>query len=123
MGLAAAAAACGLTHAVTVPVPSSPDATFSCALSAVNRLGFTVTTSQRPVGQIVAERRAAGSDSGETLFTDLSVYVFTRDDRTQLMVTAARSKQHGSGPRGSAGLLVLDADKQAADSVVAMCRK
>jgi hypothetical protein len=121
-----AAAACGLAHSVGGPVAAAPDATFSCAQSAINSLGFTVTRSQPETGFLQAERSApvaGASSSTERYFTSLVVSVYTKDGQTQLFVTASREKQEGNGPRSSSGVFVSDSDKVAADSVVHACRK
>ena len=121
-----AAAACGLSHSVTVGVPSSPDATFSCSERALQDHHFTITRSQRETGFISGERRVAvvGDASGlPDYFTELAISVYTKDGETQLNVNATRSKQESGGPRSSGGVFVSDGDKAVADSVLHACDK
>ena len=124
VAVAVVAAACGLSHSVGGAVRAAPDATYSCALRVAGQLGFTVTRSQQESGYFLAERRATVSGataSADVFFTDLSVSVFTKEGQTQLVVTASRSKQEGTGPRSTSGLFLQDSDKLAADSVVNAC--
>jgi hypothetical protein len=123
---AVVAGACGLAHSVGGPVAAAPDAAFACAHRVITSLGFTVTRSQPETGFLQAERSApvvGASSSTESYFTNLVVSVYTKDGQTQLIVTASRDKQEGSGPRSSTGVFLTDSDKQVADSVVHACNR
>jgi hypothetical protein len=109
----------------TIVTSASPEAAFTCALRAVNELGFTVTTSERAGGLLRAEKRDGGfieAFVGTAYYTELTVTVSpSPSGQTSLQVRPARSQQAGNLARSSTGMSVRGQDQALADSVARRC--
>jgi hypothetical protein len=121
IGLALCAIGCMGPHIDTGPTPATPAEAFACMTQAVQSLGYTITTSQSAQGFLAAEKRDLSSpDSSE--YSELTVSVYKNDDgKTQYLISGGRAKATPDGQRTTFGVMVLDADGQAADEVVKRC--
>lgn len=117
------AGACFGAHIITGSAPLPPAPTFACMMRTVTALGYTITTSDVASGFLKAEKRDLGSpDSAE--YSELAVSVYSNTDGvTRFMVTPARTRLNGSGPRTTEGVFTMAADQQAADSLARACSK
>jgi hypothetical protein len=73
--VALAVCACASLPPSFATTSASPDATFSCALAAVNQHGYMVTTSERAGGLIKAELKKSSAFTG-TYFRELNISIY-----------------------------------------------
>jgi VCBS repeat-containing protein len=122
LSLAALAACANAPRSYMVTTPQPADAAYSCAVSQINQLGYTLANTNAAGGMIVAEKQSSGLGLklmfGQTKRDQLTVSIFDGANGTgrQIRVTAAETGERANIVGTSHEGATKPSDKAVADA-------